>query len=269
MAIVDYPSYIAGARYDAEIVKTAAATTVAAQWHTLFNLAGSPGAGSLAVGNTANGLVPSSTDTGYPGLPTLAGGQLLYLESVDWGSTVAGRLRIYDRLFHAGSFSCAALTTFTLATIPVYSARLPNTWYGGLQIWVEINAAMAATATTIAVGYTAQGGTTGRSTGASASLSSFITGRLIRLPFQAGDYGVQQITSVVVGGATNASGTVNVFVARPLWTGRAKLVGDGEMHGPERLKMKQIFTGSALTAMMIPDSTSTGVPEMLMTVTAA
>ena len=127
---------------------------------------------------------------------------------------------------------------------------------------------MSATATTVSVAYTNEAGTTGRSTGATASLSGYITGRLIRMPLQAGDKGVQKIESVTVGGTVASAGTVNVIVARPLVTSmRVPVAGAGDVLGLDRTGMVQVWADSALWLIIAADSTSSGAPDLLMEVT--
>jgi hypothetical protein len=263
MAITTGDGVIAAAKQEVTIVKTQTATTVAAQWHTTFDRAGNPGAGTLNVGNTANGLVPTDVTAGFPLINAFGGGATGYLAAVDYASTVASRIQLYDRLFHVGSISMTALATTTLAAQPSFASRVPGgTDFGGLEIWLEFNITVSATATTVAVGYTNQAGTAGRTTGATASLSGFITGRVVKLPLQAGDSGVQQINSVTVGGTVASAGTVNVIVARRLWSGRVRLAGDGDIHGIDKTVMPVVFADSALALIVAPDSTSSGVPEV-------
>lgn len=264
MAITTRDGLVAAARQILTIRKTASATTVAAQPSTTLDLAGNPGAGSLAVGNTANGVVPTDATAGYPTINAFGGGALGYLLNVEFGCSVAGRLSLYDRLFNSGSHLLTSLGTTTLSSQPSYSGRLPNTDYSGLELFLEINAAVSATATTVTVTYTNEGGTTGRSTGATASLSGFVTRRLIPMPLQAGDKGVQAIESVIVGGTVATTGSVNVIVARRLWSNRMKIANDGGLDGPDRTGMPQIFDTSALWLVSIPDSTSSGIPEIEM-----
>lgn len=265
MAIAIYNDWLAAFKPNVSLTKTQTATTVAAQWHTLFDRAGAIGAGSLAIGNTANGLVPTDANTGFPDLPALAGAEEMYLAGIDFGSTVACRLKVYDRLFHAGSYSLTSLATTNLTAQPSYLGRLPGSLYSGLEIWLEFNAAVSATATTVSVGYTNQAGTAGRSTGATASLSGFITGRMLRLPYQAGDSSPQLISSITVGGTVATTGSVNVIVARPIWSGRVLVANGGDTHGIERTKLKRLFADSALCAMVAADSTSSGVPDLDLT----
>lgn len=266
MAIVSADGLVAAATQTTRIVKTAAATTIALIPFTTWDLAGLPGAGSLAIGNTANGLVPTDSTAGAPLINAFGGGASGYLTAIGYRNTIVGGLVLYDRLFHAGSFVCATLHTDTLASQPAYSGRLPGTDYSGLEILVEINAAMAASATTVAITYTNEAGTTGRATGASASMSGFTTRRIIAMPLQAGDKGVQKIESVIVGGATNATGTLNVIVARRLWQNRVPVVGGGGLDDFGATGMPEIYDTSCLWLVTEADSTGGGLPEVLLTI---
>lgn len=263
MAITSGDGYIAAAKQFARVTKTQTATTVAAQWHTLLDRNGTPGAGSLSVGNTANGLVPTDATSGFPAINTIS--NTGYLTRVNFSNSVACRMHLYDRLFHAGSVSMTTLATTTLTSQPSFSSRIPGgTDYTSTEIWLEINTAVSATATTISVSYTNDSGTSGRTTGASASLSGFITGRLINMPLQAGDKGVQRIDSVTVGGTVATTGTFNVIIARPLATSmRVPVAGFGDILGLDRTGMPQVWDTSALWPIIAPDSTSSGAPDML------
>ena len=265
MAITTGDGYIGASKQLARICKTQTATTVAAQWHTLLDRNGIPGAGSLSVGNTANGLVPTDATAGFPAINAFGGGNTGYLTGLNFSNSVACRMHLYDRLFHVGSISLTSLATTTLTSQPSFSSRVPGgTDYTSTEIWLEINTAVSATATTVSVSYTNEAGTTGRSTGASASLSGFITGRLILMPLQAGDKGVQRIDSVTVGGTVASAGTVNVIVARPLVTSmRVPVAGAGDVLGLDRTGMVQVWQDSALWPIIAADSTSSGAPEML------
>lgn len=263
MAITTRDGYIAAAKQLARIVKTASFTTVATIPFTTLDVAGLPGAGSLAIGNTANGLVPTDATAGYPPINAFGGGATGYLGSVDFGWSVAGRLTLFDRLFNSGSHLLTSLATTNLASQPSYAGRLPDTNYNNLEIFLEVNAAVSNTATTVSVGYTNQAGTAGRSTGATVALNSYITRRLIAMPLQAGDAGVQKIDSITVGGTVATTGSVNVIVARRLWTNRVKIANDGGLDGIDRTGLPIVFADSALWLVVEADSTAAGIPEVL------
>jgi hypothetical protein len=260
MGITTLDGYIASPKQLLSFTKTASLTTVAVNWSTIFHLAGNPGAGTLNVGNTANGLVPTDATTGFPGMNAFSGANLGYLSRLQFGWSVAGRLLVYDRLFHAGAYAFNA--NVTLASQPSFSSRVPGgTNFGGLEIWIEIVTAMTG-ALACTVGYTDQSGNTGASTGAFSIPSGAILGRMFKMPLAAGDWGVQQVNTVL--GATASAGTFNILVIRPLAMFRVPIVGSGDVYGLDKTGMPQIWADSALQVAVCTDSTSSGIPEVLM-----
>ncbi|MBK6556086.1 MAG: hypothetical protein IPM08_17390 [Actinomycetales bacterium] len=267
MALTGGDGLVAAARQFIPITKTASATTTAAQWHTLLGNAGNPGAGSLSIGNTTAGVLVDDAVAGFPLLNAFGSGNTGYLHSVAFANTVACRLEVKDRIWHAGSVVMTTLATTTFTGQPSALGRFPDGAGVGTEIWIEINAAVSATATTVAVGYTNSAGTAGRTTGATATLASYITGRLIQMPLQAGDVGVQKIDSVTIGGTVASAGSVNVILARPLWEGgRVPVVGAGDVHGPDKTGLPIVYATSALWPIIAADSASSGIPDLLLTV---
>jgi hypothetical protein len=254
VAIASLDNYIASAKQRIQFIKTASRTAVAAQPFSVIDLAGNPGAGTLAGSNTANGLVPTDATAGYP-IITAFGGSVGYLSKIEFGSTVAGWVDIYDRVFLAGAYAFNAATT--LASIPSYSSRIPGSDYTGTQIWLEQVTASTGSQS-VAVTYTNQAGTASRTTGTVVTAAN-IVGRCWQLPLQAGDSGVQVVNSVT--GTVATVGTFNIMVLRPLWSGRINGANGGDVHDMLKTGMPQVYADSALFAIVTPDSTATGVPE--------
>ena len=198
--------------------KVGGATRGTDSWVTHFDIAGSPGAGTLSVGNTAAGTVPTSATAGFPPITAFAAGATGYLACVNFGAAAVCRYRLFDCLFRAGAYAFNANTT--LAAQPSYSARLPNGSYAETQLWFEAVTLFTGTPV-VTVTYTNQAGVAGRTTGAITLASAFKLGRLQQLPLQAGDTGIQKIDSVTC--ATASVGTFNLLVFRPLWSGRIDL----------------------------------------------
>lgn len=255
MAITTLDGYIASAKQRLELVKTSSRTTVAATWFSVIDLAGQPGAGTLAGSSTAAGVVPDDTVAGYPSVNSFGGGATGYLARVEFGSSVACRLQLFDRLFLAGPYAFNANTT--LAAQPSYSARIPGADYTGTELWIEFVTASTGTQS-VAVTYTNQSGTAGRTTGTVVTVAGTI-GRCFQLPLQAGDSGIQKVESVV--GSVASVGTFNVMVLRPLWSGRVKVINDGDTKDIIATGMPQVYDTSALYQLICADSTSSGVPE--------
>lgn len=233
-----------------------ARTTVAAAWSSLMGMTGQPGVGTLAVGNTANGIVPDDTLAGYPILRAFPGGADGYLSAIQFSNTVASRLALYDCLFSAGAYAFNANTT--LAAQPSYAARVPDADYSnGIELWLE-QVTAGTGVQNVAVTYTNQAGTAGRTTGTIATAAN-ILGRMWRLPLQAGDSGIQSIQQVV--GSVATAGTFNIHVMRYLWSGRVQAANGGDTHDMSIIGMPKVFATSALKMIVCPDSTAAGFPD--------
>lgn len=258
MTIASFDQYIAAPREVLNYTKTASRTAVAASPFSVFDLAGSPGAGTLAIGNTANGVVPTDTTAGYPTIAAFGGGATGYLTRVEFSNTVASKLALYDCLFSCGAYAFNANTT--LASQPSYVSRLPSVGgYSTTEIWVEAVTAFTGIPS-VAVTYTNQSGTAGRSTGTVAAPAALIVGRMYRLPLQAGDIGVQSIQTIV--GSVATAGTFNVHVMRRLWQGRVRIANDGAVHDMLSTGAPILYDTSALRCIVTADGTATGNPDI-------
>lgn len=257
MTITTFDGFIAATKQYVSLAKTASRTSIAASWFSVFDLAGNPGAGTLAGTSTTAGVVPTDATAGTPTINAFGGGATGYLAQVDFGSSVACRMKLFDMVFKAGAYTFNA--NVTLSAQPSYSARMPGGAYGDTQIWIEAVTAFTGNLS-IAVTYTNQAGTAARTTGTVALGIAPTLGRMIQLPLQAGDSGVQKIESVVA--TVSTVGTFNVLVLRPLWSGRVKIANDGDVHDLAKTGMPVLFADSAIVMAVAADSTATGIPEI-------
>lgn len=257
MTIATLDQYIAAARQRVVFVKTAAPTTVASAWFTFFDLAGDPVAGTLAGGNTANGVVPDDTTTGFPSITDFIGGGVGYVGEIDYTSTVIGRLAMFDCLFKAGAYSFNSAVSLT--SQPSYLARTPDGAGNGCQIWLETVTAFTGNIT-VAVTYTNQAGTAAQTTGTFAPAVAPTIRRLFQMPLANGDCGVQKIESVT--GTVASVGTFNVLVLRPLWSGRVGIIAGEDIHGLDRTAFPTVYQTSALYVLVAADSTGGGLPSL-------
>ncbi len=254
MALTGADGYIAAPKQRIRWMKTGSRTTVAAIPFTLFDIAGSPGAGTLAIGNTANGVVPTDSVAGYPTINVFAGTG--YLTRAAFGSSVAGWLTVYDRLFAAGAYAFNANTT--LASQPSYSARVPSADYHGLELWVEAVTAFTGTPS-FRVTYLDQDGAAG-DTGTVSAGAALTIGRMFRMPLASGDSGLQQVNSVI--GSVATVGTFNVMVMRELWSGRVDVANGGGVHDMFRTGAPPVYADSALYVVLEADGTASGLPDV-------
>ena len=259
MAISTLDQYLAAPSQRVGIIKTASVTSVALMNTQVLQAAGNPGAGVLAGTNTANGVVPTDAVAGFPVINAFAGGATGYIGNITFGSTVPCRITLFDCLFKAGAYAFNAATT--LASQPSYSSRvIGGTDFTNTEIWIEAVTAFTGNQS-IAVTYTNQSGTTARTTGTIATGVAPIVGRMLQLPLAAGDTGVQKIESVT--STVSTVGTFNVLVLRRLWSGRVMAANFGDVHDFLKTGMPIIFADSALMPIVQPDSTATGIFEVV------
>jgi hypothetical protein len=257
MAITTFDGFIASAKQYKAVSKTASRTSVASSWFTLFDVAGNPGAGVLAGTSTTAGVVPTDATAGCPTIDDFGGGATGYLAQVEFGSSVACRMRMFDLLWKGGAYAFNANTSGQTPTS--FSSRVPGgTNFGDTEIWLE-QVTAGTGIQNVNVTYTNQSGTTGRSTGTIATAAN-IVGRMWKLPLQSGDTGVQGVTGVV--GSVATVGTFNILVVRPVWTGRVKIANDGDVHDLAKTGMPVLYADSALFLAVAADSTATGIPEI-------
>lgn len=254
--ITTFDDYIAAVKDQVGWIKTGAIVSVAARYFTLLDVAGNPGAGVLAAGNTANGQVPDRTTAGFPGIRDFAAGKKGYLTRVSFSGSVAERLKLVDRLFHAGAYNFN--DNIVLTAQPDFSARVPNSNFKELSIWVEIVTALVGASSSVEVKYTNENGVANRTTG-NVVLAALALRSMILLPLQAGDRGVQKIEQVIVSGGTG--GTLNVLVLRELWNGRVPSVGAGDTHALDKTGLVEVPQNAALQVIVAADGTAAGVPE--------
>lgn len=274
MAIVTLNDWIGSTKQRLFLHKVATRTVVANVWFSMFDIAGNPGAGTIAGTSTAAGVVPTDATEGCPLINFSSGNG--YISSVSFGCSVATRLMLADMLFKAGEFSYAAGTT-SLSTQPSYSSRVPGgTDYSGTQIWLEVSTAFTTGNNwKVEVTYTDQDNNAGATTGAQPSTAlaaaGLTKGKMLQLPLASGDTGVRKIESVIVtnGATAMTAGGFNILVLRPLWYGRVPIANGGDIHGIDRTGLPEVFPDSALVAMVAADSTSSGLPELAVTIASA
>lgn len=113
MTILNDDEFKAALKWDILTGRTTTRTSVALTPFSVFDVAGSPGAGTLAIGNTANGVSHTKATAGYPTFPAAPGGKGWYLSGVDGQSSVAGVRDIYDFVYSCGAHAFNANQALT------------------------------------------------------------------------------------------------------------------------------------------------------------
>lgn len=223
-----------------------------------------PAAGALAVGNTTTGLVPTDATTGAPSINDAGAGKALYLcELRPWRVSQRDLTAVlYDRLWHGGSFNAnqAIGTPFTTAS-PAALTR-PDANGENTEIWIEVNVAISATATSVSIQYTNSAGTAGRSTTA-VLINGLQQSRFVMCPFQSGDIGVRSIQGYTTSGTVATAGTFNIVIIRriAMWSSTDQSTSPPswpQIIEAARLGLPRIYNDSCLAWFMYATANATG-----------
>ncbi len=245
-----------GKRFDWDFLKAGPAAEAAGQWVSHWYAAGSPGAGSdpaatpgTAYDDTAGSMFFSDVSPDQKHLLTFGA-----------AATVNCTLMLYDRLV-----GVSGITLNSTGNKTVNSTALPR--YSGtasaeVEAWVEVTTATTGTAPVVSMNsYTNQDGTTGRAGGTLTFPAAATDVRwMAKLPLQAGDKGVQAISTLNVATAGTA-GVCNVILIKPLaylplvanlWNERDLVL--------QLARLPRVFDGACLaTAQLATATTATTV----------
>lgn len=265
MAITTYDQLIIAYAQRLNYTKTNSITTVGGQPFLLLDRFGFPVNGSLNPGNTTNGIVPVSGNTGYPTIEAAVGSNELRVRSIDGTCSIAASITIFDVLFAAGqtTIPTAGTTTIALTSRPSFTSRIPfmadgvTRDFSAVELYVLASTALGAQAHTISVDYLDQGGAAGNT--GNVSTNGLTVNRLVRLPLASGDTGVSDVTGYNVNGVASATGSVSILAMRRVARIRLNL---SDLYGPDRTGFPQIFSTSALVAVINTDSASSGVFDL-------
>ena len=225
MSLGTVDAVLAGMRPQETFAKVATPTLVAGRPHSLWYLAGIPGAGSAAA-NTANGVALSSSSA-------LVNGQIRHVDPGSGNSnlarflgqaTIPGQLLLCDRLMQVcGNSSGTALSVTSTSAQTINSGALPardnaGSTNGDGVLWaMEVAATMGAGApTSLTLSYTDQSGNAAAS---ATNIDSVVTlsqqGAFYRFGLAPGDTGIRSVQTYT-SQATMTSGTISLVAYRVL-----------------------------------------------------
>lgn len=199
--------------------KLMATNTVANTYSTLWDSDGIPVAGAYG-GAAYTSVACTSSTTGAFSLTNATSPRRLFaLGASAWTPTASGNatVLVLDRLLQIDGINHA--TTGTTAI--TMSASLPRYTTGaGVMAFLEVTAALNATAHTVQLTYTNQAGTGSKTTTAITPTASSAIRRVpytgLFFPLQSGDTGIRSLTNVIIAGA-GATGTSSLILAKPLF----------------------------------------------------
>ncbi|MCX8017476.1 MAG: hypothetical protein N2690_06220 [Rhodocyclaceae bacterium] len=215
MPITTLDGVIAGMLPPVSFAKAATPTLVAGRPHSLFYLAGIPGAAAAPTPGLSGAAL-----TSYGGqlpFPAAVGGKNIHLARLQGQATIAGTLILADRLWHNSGLSLTATTAQTINSV-AWPARDANGATNGEQVLIglEITTATGAGTPTLTMSYTNSDGVSGRTgTNIVATAATSAVGAFYPIGLDAGDRGVRSIQSFTLS-ATWTSGAASLVAYREL-----------------------------------------------------
>lgn len=225
MAITTLDGALAGMQAPQMVAKAVTPTLVAGRPHSLWYLAGAPGAG-LAPANTAGGVVLTNSTLGaiagaVPRVDPGAGNA--YLGRFSGVAQQGGVLMLADRLIQVGGTSGgSAISVSTTTAQTINTTTLPArdingaTSGAGVHWALEIITATGAGAATPSIGYTNSAGTASRTASlVDTYVASSAIGAFYRFGMQAGDVGIRSVESLTLN-TSMTSGSIALVGYRPI-----------------------------------------------------
>lgn len=214
MAITTIDGVLAGMQPGREFMKVATPTLVTGRPHSLFYLAGLPGAAVAPTPGLAGEALTSYAGQ-LPFVNPSAGNA--YLARLQGSATIAGQLLLCDRLWHNSGFTITSNSPQTVNSVAFPARDASGSTDGdGVLLGVEISAATGAGTPTITVGYTNSDNTgTRTATNILATVASSAIGAFYPIGLQAGDSGVRSVQTLTLS-ATWTSGTMHLVAYRVL-----------------------------------------------------
>lgn len=244
----------------ARISGSAAPATIAGRPSSLWGYDGQPSAGAMT---STNPNIPTNATAGALGQNSPGGTRQQWLTQSWATGLVQGTLMLYDRLFWQSNLSGIITTAQTAQGSGVTPLTRYTDGLGNIA-WVEIYSQIGTTTTSVTASYTNQAGTSGRTT---AAVTIGGTGfreqtRVIMLPLQSGDTGIQNVATMTLLASTTTAGLIGITVAHPLalmTIGQAG--GSGWRDFTTGLPgIPEIKTGACLSLLWFPATTTS--PEI-------
>lgn len=211
-------AHIAAGRHQTfKFSKVGSATPEAVgHWATMYPDTGNPGAASAPSTSWAN-----CTDLAGSIFHTNVSPAKRYLHAVSCIASQNCSVMFYDRLGHINLNANALVST---GNKTISTSALPRSMdtndLACVKAWIEITEVTATTTTQISMNsYTNEGGTSGRAGGTLVFPATATNlGWMFELPMQAGDKGVQAISTINVSVASTTTGECNIMLIRELAT---------------------------------------------------
>jgi hypothetical protein len=241
MAITTVNGIIGAGKQTLVWVKTGMSNVAAAGvWTSSWNMAGTPGAGTLSAGNTTTGTTFTDATTGAPTFVNPTGGNFSYISKLWFNASQVGTWVLFDRVVGVGALTPSNTTYTSLAVSEISSSRIGDG--GDCELWAETVTTLGAATYAQTVNYTDADGNS-----KTATLTLAQTAAPNMLPFVMGAAparGIKAITSA--SGNTNGSGTFNILILRRLLEVNIDVANSGKVLDFPQTGFPRVYDDSCL-----------------------
>lgn len=247
MAITTMDGVVSGLS-SAEIVrfsKRTATTEGTGTFHSLWALAGNPGAGVKQ--GSINGGIPTKATAGAPPFTNPGGSNKKYLLHASGGGTTLGVFILFDRLWHNSE-----LVTNTTADQDITAADLdrPDANGAGVELWGEVFTAPGATGATWTVTYNDQDGNTGQSATYAHPANAETVGQMFQFNLASGDTGVRKVTRFKCSVSSGTAGNIGLVLLRRICSWSINSAGQAKALDAFDVGMPEIYADACLSMMV-------------------
>lgn len=207
----------------------------------------------------AGGTLHAKGDAGFPTFNNAASGKELRLALASLSLQTVGTIILYERIWSCRGMNGTLNTPQAIAGFPALT--IPDANGTDLEMFAEVYTQIGVTGTTLTASYTNSAGTAGRTTLAQSIGNTGLREvyRLIPLPLQVGDTGVQSIQSATLAATTGTAGDFGLVLCKRLATLHGGVVQ--VVHDFARLGIPKIDAGAAIMVALMASSTTSGIVD--------
>ncbi len=243
-----------------DIYKAQATSEGAGTWHSLWKVAGYPGAGANPPVYTAgSGYIPTRATTGALGQANATSGNHKHLSAFSITGTTAGTLIIYDRLWACSGFTTNAVTTLSVTTPGNLTAgRDPENGFE-VEPWLEVYTAPGATGATWTLTGVDSTGTSGRTWTYTHPANAETAGQMMPMIPGTAVGGCRQVTSLGFSVASGTAGDVGITLMRRLGSVPMSQINVETVKDFAGTGLPRVYDDMCIAMMVQCTTTNTGV----------
>lgn len=261
MAISSLDALLAGLKSSECFLKAQASSEGAGTFHSLWLVAGRPGAGVTPPAYTAgSGYTCDRTTQGAIPFTNPGAGQNSHLARAGAAASTIGMLIVYDRLWTCSGFSTTVTTPQAVTTPGSLPPRDANggTDGVGVELCGEVYGAPGATGATWTVSYTNSDGVAGRTATYTHPANAESVGQMFPFLLQAGDTGVRSVQSLTCSVSSGTAGNIGLTLHRRIAEIPITLANVGQVLDPTALGLPRLYDDSCLALAVMCSTTNTG-----------